>query len=137
MSGSEDLPEADLPETGGSSLSSQLGSSFNFLNDGEIDMRILGVIMEPQDIPKGMRSLVYLLSYAELFDDEAAFSLVKNYLHCTVGVRGRGRRDIIRMESVARGGQVDVESEIRQPGYWERNLWNRRWEEKEREKLGL
>jgi len=134
---SEEYPEMDLPETGVSSLSSQLGSAFKYLEEGEIDMRILGVLMDPQDVPKNMRSLVYLLSYADLFDDDAARSLVKNYLHLTVAIRGRGRRDIIRMESVARGGAVDVGEEIQRPGWLERNITNRGWEEKEREKLGL
>ena len=133
----EDYPEADLPETGAGTLASQLGSAFRFLDDGEIDMRILGVLMDPEDIPRGMRSLVWLSAYAEVFDDEAVAALVKNYLHLTVAVRGRGRRDIIRMESVARGGSVDVESEIRNPGWVERNLTNRNWEKKEKEKLGV
>jgi len=134
---SEDYPEADLLETGAVSLSSQLGSAFSFLDDGEIDMRILGVLMDPEDIPRGMRSLVWLSAYAEVFKDEAVAALVKNYMHLTVAVRGRGRRDIIRMESVARGGAVDVESEIRTPSWMERNITNRKWEEKEREKLGI
>lgn len=134
---SEDLPEGELPEVGASSLASQLGSSFSFLDEGEIDMRILGVLMDPENIPKGLRSLVYFLTYAQLFKDEAALALAKNYLHLTVAIRGRGRRDIIRMESVARGGAVDVESEIQRPSWLERNVTNRNWEEKEREKLGL
>lgn len=133
----EEYPEVDMPETGGSSLSSQLGSAFNFLDEGEIDMRILGVLTDPENIPKGMRSLVYLLTYADLFDDEFARRLVKNYLHLTVAIRGRGRRDIIRMESVARGVAAEVSEEIQQPGWFERNLWNRNWEDKEREKLGI
>ncbi len=134
---SKEYPEADMPEASGGTLSTQLGSAFKFLDEGEIDMRILGVLMDPKDIPRGMRSLVFLSTYAELFDDEAVAALVKNYLHLTVAVRGRGRRDIIRMESVARGGQVDVESEITKPGWLERNVLNRNWEEKEREKIGL
>jgi len=133
----EEYPERDLPETGGSSLASQLGSAFKYLDDGKIDMRILGVLMDPEEIPKNMRNLVYLLAYAETFDDDAIQCLVNNYLNLTVAIRGRGRRDIIRMESVARGGTVDVSKEIREPGFWEKNLWNRNWEEKERERLGL
>jgi len=134
---SEDYAEADLPETGGASLSSQLGSSFDYLDKGKIDMRILGVLMDPEEHPKSMRSLVYLSAYAEIFDDDAVRTLVDNYLALTVAVRGRGRRDIIRMESVARGGQADVESEIQRPGWLERNITNRRWEDSEREKLGI
>jgi len=133
----KDYPEADQPETGAGTLSAQLGSAFKFLDEGEIDMRILGVLMDPKDVPRGMRSLVFLATYAELFEDEAVASLVKNFLHLTVAVRGRGRRDIIRMESVARGGQVDVESEIQRPGWLERNVLNRDWEQKEKEKLGI
>lgn len=133
----EEYPEMDLTEIGTSSLAEQLGSASKFLEEGDIDMRILGVLMDPQDIPKNMRSLVYLLAYADLFNDDAAKSLVKNYLHLTVAIGGRGRRDIIRMESVARGGMVDVSKEIQQPGWVERNFTNRNWEEKERERLGL
>lgn len=133
----ESYPEEDLPETGGVSLASQLGSAFGYLDKGKIDMRILGVLMDPDEHPKSIRSLVYLLAYADIFDDEAVKSLVNNYLALTVAIRGRGRRDIIRMESVARGGQADVSEEIRQPGWLERTFWNRRWEEKEREKLGI
>lgn len=133
----EEYAETDLPETGGASLSSQLGSSFEHLDKGKIDMRILGVLMDPEEHPKSLRSLVYLSAYAEIFDDTVVRALVNNYLALTVAIRGRGRRDIIRMESVARGGQVDVESEIQRPGWMERNITNRKWEEKERENLGI
>ena len=137
MAEEEDLPEMDMPETETATLAPQLGSSLGHLARGEIDMRILGVLMPPSDIPKYMRSLVYLLTYADLFNDEAVRSMVTNFLHLTVAVGGRGRRDIIRMESVARGGQVNVAEEIQKPGWLARNLWNRDWERKEREKLGL
>lgn len=133
---SEDYPEQDLEDDAGSSLASQLGTDSKLLAQGKINMKILTVLTDPKNIPRGMRSVVLLQSYADVFGDKAIGTLVSNYLEFLVSIRGRGRRDLLRAESVRKGGAVDLEPEIEKPGWLERNLWNRTWEEKEKERLG-
>ena len=133
---SEDYPEQDLEDEAGSSLASQLGTDSKLLAQGKINMKILTVLTDPKNIPRGMRSVVLLQSYADVFGDKAIGTLVSNYLEFLVSIRGRGRRDLLRAESVRKGGAVDLEPEIEKPGWLERNLWNRTWEEKEKERLG-
>jgi len=134
---SEDYPEQDLEDEAGASLANQLGSDSKTLAKGGINMKILTVLTDPKNIPQGMRSVVLLQSYADVFGDKAIGTLVHNYLDLLVSIRGRGRRDLLRAESVRKGGAVDLEPEIEKPGWLERNLWNRRWEEKEKERLGI
>jgi len=134
---SVDYPEQDLEDEAGASLANQLGSDSKTLAKGGINMKILTVLTDPKNIPQGMRSLVLLQSYADVFGDKAIGTLVDNYLDLLVSIRGRGRRDLLRAESVRKGGVVDLEPEIEKPGWLERNLWNRRWEDKEKERLGI
>ena len=134
---SEDYPEQDLEDDASSSLASQLGTNAKLLAQGKINMKILTVLTDPKNIPRGMRSVVLLQSYADVFEDKAIGTLVSNYLDLLVSIRGRGRRDLLRAESVRKGGVVDLEPEIEKPGWLERNLWNRTWEEKEKERLGV
>ena len=134
---SEDYPKQDLEDEAGASLASQLGTNAKLLAQGKINMKILTVLTDPKNIPRGMRSVVLLQSYADVFGDKAIGTLVGNYLDLLVSIRGRGRRDLLRAESVRKGGAVDLEPEIEKPGWLERNLWNRKWEEKEKERLGV
>lgn len=133
----EDYPEQDLEDEAGASLASQLGTNAKLLAQGKINMKILTVLTDPKNIPRGMRSVVLLQSYADVFGDKAIGTLVSNYLDLLVSIRGRGRRDLLRAESVRKGGAVDLEPEIEKPGWLERNIWNRTWEEKEKERLGV
>ena len=133
----EDYPEQDLEDDSSMSLSSQLGTDSKTLALGKINMKILTVLTDPKNIPQGMRSLVLLQSYADVFGDKAIGTLVYNYLDLLVSIRGRGRRDLLKAEAVRKGGDVDIEPEIQQPGWLERNTWNRRWEDKEKERLGI
>jgi len=44
-------------------------------------------------------------------------SIIDVIANWSVSIDGRGRRDIIRMEAVSRGGPASVESEISRPGW--------------------
>jgi len=121
------------------SLVDQLGSSNRKTVDGDVDMRLLTVIMDPTEVPTSLRPLLYVLTRADVTIHGKSFweSLADNALHLFVGVGGRGRRDLIRGEQVSKGQAVSVESEIRTPGWVERNLVRRNWEREEKEKLGI
>jgi len=131
--------EEDLEEEAGSQLIPQLGTSTRKLADGDIDMRLLTVIMDPTEVPTSLRPLLYALTRDDVTRRRKPFweSLTDNALHLYVGVGGRGRRDLIRGEQVSKGQAVSVESEIRTPGWIERNLVRRNWEREEKEKLGI
>ena len=131
--------EEDLEEEAGSQLIPQLGTSTRKLADGDIDMRLLTVIMDPTEVPTSLRPLLYALTRDDVTRRRKPFweSLTDNALHLYVGVGGRGRRDLIRGEQVSKGQAVSVESEIRTPGWIERNLVRRNWEKEEKEKLGI
>jgi len=111
------------PEIVASSLSPQLGSSDKYTRRGEWDMRILSVI-EEKDLPfflyakiRSRRSRTWATIYEEV-------------LNLKISIGGRGRRDIIRMEGVSKGGMPSVESEIPKPNFFARNIWNRNWKQK-------
>ena len=131
--------EEDLEEEAGSQLIPQLGTSTRKLADGDIDMRLLTVIMDPTEVPTSLRPLLYALTRDDVTRRRKPFweALTDNALHLYVGVGGRGRRDLIRGEQVSKGQAVSVESEIRTPGWIERNLVRRNWEREEKEKLGI
>jgi len=126
-------------EEDSTSLVTQLGTSNRKTLDGDVDMRLLTVIMDPTEVPTSLRPLLYVLTRADVTIHGRPFwdSLADNALHLFVGVGGRGRRDLIRGEQVSKGGAVNVESEIRTPGWVERNLVRRNWEREEKEKLGI
>jgi len=136
---SEEYTEENLPEQQGSQLIPQLGTSSRKLGDGDIDMRLLTVIMDPTDVPTSLRPVLYAMTRDNVTRDGMPFwkSLVDNYLHLMVGIGGRGRRDLIRGEQVSRGQAVNVESEIREPGFIQKYLTKRNWEQEERQRLGL
>ena len=126
-------------EEDSTSLVDQLGSSNRKTVDGDVDMRLLTVIMDPTEVPTSLRPLLYVLTRADVTIHGRPFwdSLADNALHLFVGVGGRGRRDLIRGEQVSKGQAVSVESEIRTPGWVERNLVRRNWEREEKERLGI
>ena len=110
-------------------LAPQLGSDRNDVVRGRTDMRRLTVIKESE--------LPFLL-YAKLRSRKSKVwgTVYDELLSLKVSVGGRGRRDIIRMEGVSKGGMVSVESEIREPGWLARNVYDREWERKQREAAG-
>lgn len=110
-------------------LAPQLGSDRSEVMHGRVDMRRLTVIKE-SDVP--------FLIFAKLRSRKSRpWEIVREeLLNLKVSVGGRGRRDIIRMEGVSKGGMVSVESEITQPGWLRRNLYDRNWERNQREARG-
>jgi len=119
------------PVEGAEILSPQLGSEPKILANMKFDMSILSVIH-----PKHIRPLLYFSLLANAGDENARV-IVEAFLKFRVSDGGRGRRDIIRMEGVRHGGGTNVEAEIEKPGWIERNITERNWEQKERERLGI
>lgn len=113
-----------------SELAAQLGTDKLDLALGRFDMRRLTVIE---------RKHLKLVLYATIKERKsrvwgALIDVLKNW---GVSVDGRGRRDIIRMEAVSRGGLASVESEITRPGWAARNVYDRAWAERQRREKGL
>jgi len=108
-----------------SALAPQLGTDTADLFKARFDMRRLTVIRN---------SDIGLLLYAKIKSRKSRVwgDIRDEILNLKVSVDGRGRRDIIRMEAVSRGGAATVESEITKPGLLARNIYDRGWEEKQR-----
>lgn len=102
-------------------------------------MRILTVLDDRKNLPNTMKNTLYWLVYKDIVHDDKNFaeSVIENILSLNVAVRGRGRRDLLRAEAVRKGSDIDVTSEIQKPGWVQRNITRRNWEEDEKEKLGL
>lgn len=111
------------PEVVASTLAPQLGSDMTYLSQGKFDMRKLSVI-EEKDIP--------LLMYAYLRSKKTQVwgDIFELFLNLRVSVAGRGRKDIIRMEGVSKGGLPEIQPELERPGWFERNFLNRDWKKK-------
>ena len=109
-------------------LSPQLGSDAEVLARGKTDMRRLTVIQK-----EDLTNLIYMKLRAR--KSRLFATIYDEILNLNVSIGGRGRRDIIRMEGVSKGGMVNVEAEIQKPGLLARNTWNRDWERKELERL--
>lgn len=135
----EDYPEKDLEDEQASSLAQQLGTNAKILSDGLIDMRILTVLDDRKNLPNTMKNTLYWLVYKDIVHDDKNFaeSVIENILSLNVSVRGRGRRDLLRAEAVRKGSDIDVTSEIQKPGWVQRNITRRNWENEEKEQLGL
>ena len=116
------------PEIVAASLAPQLGSDPNTLAQGKIDMARFSVLS-----PKEMRFVLYATLMAET--SPVWEELLTAFLNFKVSVGGRGRRDIIRMESVSKGGPAQVESEITRPNLLSRAL-NPNWREKQMRQMG-
>lgn len=110
-------------------LAPQLGSDRDDIVRGKTDMRRLSTISK-SDLP--------FLFYAKLRGRKSPVwaEIYEQFLNLNVSVGGRGRRDIIRMEGVSKGGMVSVESEIIRPGWLGRNVIERDWERRQREERG-
>ena len=134
-----EYPEQDLEEESNISLATQLGSDAKTLGLGKIDMKILTVLEDKHKTPNTMKPALYWTTYVDVIFNgkNTAEALVDNLFKLNVSARGRGRRDLLRAEEVRKGGQANVESEIEKPGWIERNITRRNWEQEEREKLGL
>ena len=113
------------PEVVATTLAPQLGSNAQHLGRGDFDMRKLSVI-EQKDIP--------LLIYAKIRGKKSTAwaDIYAEFLNLQVSVGGRGRRDIIRMEGVSKGGLPELESPAEsKPGWIERNVFDRSWRKKQ------
>lgn len=127
MSGEEESERVNMAgEIVASSLAPQLGSDRDVVQVGKTDMRRLTVIRE-SEIP--------FLLYAKLRSRKSKVwgTIYDEILNLKVGVGGRGRRDIIKMEGASKGAGISVESEIMRPGWLTRNVTGRDWERKQRE----
>ncbi len=113
-----------------SKLAEQLGTDPMDLGKARFDMRRLTVIRN---------SDIGLLLYARIKSRKSRVwkTIYDEILNLRVSIDGRGRRDIIRMEAVSRGGTAAVESEITRPGLLARNIYDRDWESKQRREKGL
>jgi len=116
---------------GNESLAPQLGTDPIEIGAGKVDMRRLTIIGGDK-----MGAVLYAAVRARSSPTWA--TVLDWYMNVNVSVGGRGRRDIIRMEQVSRGGSVNVEGELEaaKPSSWfQRNLTKRDWKEKELERL--
>jgi len=121
------------PDLVGQTLAPQLGTDALDLGQGLTDMRRLTVIP---------RELLMPILYAEIRAQKSTtwvmvLDVIKNY---SVSIGGRGRRDIIRMEQVSRGGggvNVEAEIEAARPTNWvTRNITDRNWKEDKLKEMG-
>jgi len=112
-------------------LAHQLGSDAGVLEEGLTDIRRLSSIYPDAVLP---------LIYCSIRGGKSrAFRKVLNqYLNMVVSVEARGRRDIIKMEMASKGGgSVNVSEDVNKPGWLDRNLFHRTWEEDEKKRLGV
>jgi len=123
-----DAPIDRGPEVVASTLAPQLGSDFNHLGKGQFDMRKLSVIGE-KDIP--------FLIYAKIRGKKTTVwnDIYDMYLNLQVSVGGRGRRDIIRMEGVSKGGLPEIQPELERPGWVQRNFTDREWKKRIKDEM--
>lgn len=114
------------PEVVATTLSPQLASDPHHLGKGNFDMRKLSVISE-KDIP--------LLIYVKIRGkkSETWRTIYDEFLTLPVSVGGRGRRDIIRMEGVSKGGLPEAQPELEKPGWLQRNFTDRDWRRRAKE----
>jgi hypothetical protein len=113
------------PDMVGQSLAPQLGTDSMDLGMGKTDMRRLTIIP---------RELLMPVMYGEIRSQKSqtwvtVLDVIKNW---SVAIGGRGRRDIIRMEQVSRGGggvNVEAEIEANKPNWVARNVYDRDWKD--------
>lgn len=109
-------------------LSEQLGTAPSIKGRGEIDYTILSNFADRADI--------IFMMYAKTRGRKTRFwrEMFELYPKLLISMGGRGRRDIIRMAGVAKGGMPSVEAEIPdRPGWVGRNITQRNWKERFRE----
>jgi len=121
-----DVPVDRGPEVVATTLAPQLGSSSKHLAQGMCDMRLFSVI-EAQDVP--------FLIYARIRSkkNKTWGVIYEEYLHLPVSVAGRGRKDVIRMEGVSKGGLPEYPAEIERPSWVQRNITQRDWRQRAQE----
>lgn len=121
-----DVPIDRGPEVVATTLAPQLGSDPLHLGKGKFDMRKLSVINE-KDIP--------LLIYCAIRGKKSKVwqDIFEHFLNLQISVGGRGRRDIIRMEGVSKGGLPDYPPDYEKPGWFARNFTQRSWREQAQE----
>ena len=116
---------------GNESLAPQLGTDPIEIGAGKVDMRRLTIIGGDK-----MGAVLYAAVRARSSPTWA--TVLDWYMNVNVSIGGRGRRDIIRMEQVSRGGSVNVEGELAaaKPESWiSRNITSRNWKKEEMERL--
>lgn len=132
---SQQAPAPQFPESSdrgaevvATTLAPQLGSDASHLGRGNFDMRKLSVI-EENHIP--------LLIYSKLRGKKTGVwgEIYDMFLNLNVSVNGRGRRDIIRMEGVSKGGLPDIQPELERPGWLSRNVTDRKWRDRMKDEM--
>jgi len=123
-----EMPIDRGPEVVATTLAPQLGSDAEHLGSGKFDMRKLSVITE-KDIP--------FLIYAKIRGRKTKVweTIFDMYLNLQVSVNGRGRRDIIRMEGVSKGGLPDIQPDMEKPGWFSRNFADRDWKKRVKDEM--
>lgn len=122
---SEEVP----PNDNDPQLLGNLGSDPSTIEAGEIDMRRFGVFDKEDSA---------ILIYSKFREDSLFWRTLRDeMMNLSRGIGGRGSRDAIRGESVRRGGPANVEAEIVKPGWVERHITNRDWEQDEKKRLGI
>jgi len=129
-----DILPPSMPDMAGEiiaeTLAPQLGTDTIDLAKGRFDMRRLSVIDDNK-----IRPLLYGMMRAR--KSRVWGNLIGNFLNVRISLNGRGRRDIIRMEAVSKGGGANVDAEINKPNWAARNLYQRDWEKQEKDRLGI
>ena len=116
---------------GNESLAPQLGTDPIEIGAGKVDMRRLTII-------GGDKMGAVLYAAVRSRSSPTWATILDWYMNVNVSIGGRGRRDIIRMEQVSRGGSVNVEGELAaaKPESWAaRNIFKRNWKQEELERL--
>lgn len=130
-------PDKPTPATASETLLMQLATDPTYLAKRGIDMSRMGVITDPENMPESVRNWVWWDLYAELFNSRFARLMHDRGLSHTIGIGGRGRVDAIKAASVAQGGSVHTEADIIKPNWVVRNIIDKDWEAKERQRLGV
>lgn len=131
------MSEEKRPASTSDTLLIQLGTNPTELQTEGVDMSRLGIIMDDNQRPEEYRNYIWWDLRAKLFGSRFAKTLHDSGLNHSVAVGGRGRVDLIKAASVAQGGPVHTEADIIKPNWIVKNIIDRNWEEKERQRLGL
>ena len=63
-------------------------------------------------------------------DEPALRELAESTMNTSVSIGAQGRRDLIKMEEVSKGGRSTENIDKKQPGILARNIWDRSWRRK-------
>lgn len=131
------MSEEKTPTPTSDTLLIQLGTNPADLSIDGVDMSRLGIITDSDQKPEEFRNYVWWDLRYRLFGSRFAKYLHDSGLNHSVAVGGRGRVDLIKAASVAQGGPVYTEADIINPNWIIRNIIDKKWEVKERQRLGL